>query len=295
MTNPTANLDRDSFDYIQALVLERSAIVLDPSKAYLIESRLTPVARQHGYGTLAELVAALRNPGSMDLRQEVIEAMTTHETSFFRDIHPFEALRSTILPRLIAARGQARSLNIWCAACSSGQEPYTIAMLLREHFPLLTQWNVRLLATDLSSQIVNRAREGVFTQTEVNRGLPAPLLVKHFQKVGLKWRLKDEIRRMVQFSEMNLVEAWPAMPRMDVVFLRNVLIYFSGETKRDILWKVERLLAADGCLFLGGAETTLNLSDAFARVTIDKSVCYQLQKVAGTRQLVGNENLGKIA
>ena len=204
--------------------------------------------------------------------------MTTHETSFFRDLNPFEALRLTVIPKLIAMRGQTRTLNIWCAACSSGQEPYTIAMLLRENFPALATWNVRLIATDLSEQILDRVREGIFTQAEVNRGLPAPLLVKYFKKVGLKWQLKDDLRRLVQFSEMNLIEAWPTMPRMDLVFLRNVLIYFSGETKRTILEKVARLLAPDGYLFLGGAETTLNLSESFCRTADHKTSYYQLQQ-----------------
>lgn len=280
---PAVGIDRDGFEFIQTLVRDRSAIVLDWNKAYLIETRLNPVARRHGLASLSQLVDALRSSQAADLRREVIEAMTTHETSFFRDLHPFEALRTTILPQLIAARSAARTLNIWCAACSSGQEPYTIAMLLREHFPQTVGWNVRISATDLSSQIVERAREGLFTQTEVNRGLPANLLVKYFQKAGLKWQLKDDLRRVVQFSELNLIGQWPAMPRWDVVFLRNVLIYFSAETKSDILRKVSRTIAADGSLFLGGAETTLGLSDAFTRVVVCKTSCYQPISTAAAR------------
>jgi chemotaxis protein methyltransferase CheR len=291
MNNTTPGLDQDSFEFIKAMVHDRSAIVLELNKAYLIESRLMPVARQHRFESIAQLVGALRNAANRELRQAVIEAMTTHETSFFRDLHPFEALRLHVLPPLIAARGTSRTLNIWCAACSTGQEPYTIAMMLREHFPALATWNIKLLATDLSHQILEKAGEASFSQIEVNRGLPANLLVKYFQKVGLKWQLKEEIRRMVQFSTMNLAEPWPTMPRMDVVFLRNVLIYFSTETKREILGRVERLLAADGSLFLGGAETTLNLSDAFSRVNVGKTSCYQLQRAAAAKTVVSAINL----
>ena len=183
------------------------------------------------------------------LCQEVIEAMTTHETSFFRDLHPFEALRLTVIPQLIAARGHSRTLNIWCAACSSGQEPYTIAMLLREHFPVLASWNVRLMATDLSAQILDRAREAVFTQTEVNRGLPAPSVGQVSSKGRLEMAAKDEVRRLVQFSEMNLVDCWPSMPRDGRRLpAQRADLFFQGD-ETAILGKVSRLLAPDGICF----------------------------------------------
>jgi chemotaxis protein methyltransferase CheR len=264
------------FQFISNLVRERSAISLEPGKEYLVESRLGPVARDNGLASLEDLVAAIRQPGAQNLTRQVVEAMTTNETSFFRDIHPFDALRQQILPELIAKRSKERTICVWSNACSSGQEPYTIAMILREHFPELNGWTVRLIGSDLSTQILKRARDGVFNQTEVNRGLPAPLLIKYFQKEGLQWRIKDELRRMVDFQQINLVETWPAtLPKMDIVFLRNVLIYFQPETKKVILDKLKNSLRPDGYLFLGGAETTMNLDTSFSRVQLGKAVCYQ--------------------
>ncbi len=274
----TATLTCNSFNFISDLVRERSAIVLEPGKTYLVESRLSPVARENGMHSVDDLVEALRRPGSQALTRKVVEAMTTNETSFFRDIHPFDALKAHILPELLANRARERTLTIWSNACSSGQEVYTIAMILRENFPQLAGWKVRLLATDLSSQILAKAKEGIFNQTEVNRGLPLPMLLKYFTKSGLTWRIKDEIRHMVEFSELNLVENWPVLPPMDVIFLRNVLIYFSPETKKEILGKARRVLRPDGYLFLGGAETTMNLDNAFERATVGKATCYRLAK-----------------
>lgn len=274
----TATLNCNSFNFISDLVRERSAIVLEPGKNYLVESRLAPVAREQGMHTVDELVEALRRPGAQALTRKVVEAMTTNETSFFRDMHPFDALKTQIVPELINNRSRERTLTIWSNACSSGQEVYTIAMILREYFPQLVGWRVRLIASDLSSQILAKAKEGVFNQTEVNRGLPLPMLLKYFTKNGLTWRIKDELRSMVEFSELNLVEQWPVLPPMDIIFLRNVLIYFSPETKKEILGKARRLLRPDGYLFLGGAETTMNLDSAFERVTIGKATCYRIGK-----------------
>lgn len=275
--SPATSLDSDSFGFVCNLVRTKSAIEIEPSKAYLVESRLAPIARERGLASLRELVAEMRRPGKQDLSRQVVEAMTTNETSFFRDIHPFEALKSQLLPELIARRSRERTLTIWSNACSSGQEPYTIAMILREHFPAIAGWNIRIIGSDLSSQILARARSGLFNQTEVNRGLPANLLVKYFQREGMQWRIKDEIRNMVEFSEVNLVETWPSsLPKMDIVFLRNVLIYFSPETKKTILGKVRNVLHTDGYLFLGGAETTMNLDTSFIRNQVGKAVCYVL-------------------
>ena len=275
-TSTVAIAGNGVFQFISNLVRERSAISLEPGKEYLVESRLGPVARDNGLASLEDLVAAIRQPGAQNLTRQVVEAMTTNETSFFRDIHPFDALRQQILPELVSKRSKERTLCIWSNACSSGQEPYTIAMILREHFPELNGWTVRLVGSDLSTQILKRAREGVFNQTEVNRGLPAPLLIKYFQKEGLQWRIKDELRRMVDFQQINLVETWPAtLPKMDIVFLRNVLIYFQPETKKAILDKLKNSLRPDGYLFLGGAETTMNLDTSFSRVQLGKAVCYQ--------------------
>ncbi len=265
------------FDFIRKLVRERSAIVLEPGKEYLAESRLLPVARDEGCATLQDLVAKIRADRSGGLERKIIEAMTTNETTFFRDVHPFEALRKTVLPEVLAARAAQRQLNIWCGASSSGQEPYTIAMVLRERAAELAGWSVRLLASDISREMLDRTKEGRYSQLEVNRGLPAAMLVKWFEKDGTSWQVKAELRAMLELHEMNLAGNWPAFPPLDIVFMRNVLIYFDVETKQGILAKVRRLLRPDGWLFLGGAETTLNLDDAFERVPIEKATCYRLR------------------
>jgi chemotaxis protein methyltransferase CheR len=269
-----ASIDATAFDYIRRLVLERSAIVLDENKTYLVESRLAPIVREHGLESIDQLASELRSRSWSVLHQLVVEALTTNETSFFRDLHPFETLRKFVLPELIQRRAMKRTINIWSAACSTGQEPYTIAITLREHFPELNTWAVRIYGSDLSQQVLKRAHEGIYHQNEMNRGMPATLLVKYFQKRGLQWAIREDIRRSVEFMEVNLAERWPSLPTMDIVFLRNVLIYFSCETKRKILNAVRRILATDGCLFLGGAETTLNLDDNFCRVQTGNSVHY---------------------
>ncbi len=264
------------FEYISSLVLRKSAIVLEPSKAYLIESRLAPIVRANAMESIDQLVDALRRPGALALTEDVVEAMTTNETSFYRDVHPFNALRSNVIPAIMAARQRERVLNIWSNACSSGQEVYSIAMLLKESFPELAGWRVRLIATDLSKQILEKAQSGVFTQTEINRGLPMPMILKHFKKEGVQWRISEEIRRMVEFRVLNLVEPWPAtLPKMDIVFLRNVLIYFSVDTKKQILDRAHKIIHPSGYLFLGGAETTMNLKVNFAREQISTATCYR--------------------
>ena len=269
-------LGEPEFDYIRSLVHERAAIVLEPGKSYLVESRLMPLARAEGLATVAELVARMRAQRAGRLHRLVVEAMTTNETSFFRDLRPFAALRDVVLPDLLARRAAERTLSLWCAAASSGQEPYSVAMLLREHFPQLEGWTVRLLASDISEEMVARAREGRYRQLEVNRGLPAALLVKYFEKAGVEWRLREDVRRMVEFFTVNLADAWPALPPMDAILVRNVLIYFDLETKRAILGRMRRLLRPDGYLFLGGAETTMNLDDAFERVVVSGTTCYRV-------------------
>lgn len=271
---PISNVE---FDYIAKLVRERSAIVLEAGKEYLVESRLLPVARTVGCASLPQLIARLRAQSFNGLHQKVVEAMTTNETSFFRDLHPFEALKKLVLPELIAKREKERKLHLWCAASSSGQEPYTIAMLLREHFPLLGSWTLRFVASDLSVEMIERSRNGRYSQLEVNRGMPAALLVKYFQRHGVEWQVKEEFRRMIEFRQMNLTDAWGGLPEMDLVFMRNVLIYFDVETKKSILGKVRRILRPDGYLFLGAAETTLNLDDGFERVQFEKAGCYRLR------------------
>jgi chemotaxis protein methyltransferase CheR len=275
MSTTTPLLDPPSYEYMRKLIHEHSAIALEPSKEYLVESRLLPLARQIGLPSVRDLVAQLRAGPFGVLHTQAIEAMTTNETSFFRDLHPFDALRKEVLPPLLAARSARKSLTIWSAACSSGQEPYSLAMLLREHFPQLKDWNVQIVASDLSQQMLDRCEQGQYTQQEVNRGLPATLLVKYFQKSGLLWQIKPEIRKLVRVVRINLNECWPSLPLMDVVFLRNVMIYFTPDTKRQILAKVRRQLAADGALFLGGAETTLGIDNNWERVNHGKTGSYR--------------------
>ncbi|GET40439.1 MCP methyltransferase, CheR-type [Microseira wollei NIES-4236] len=203
----------------------------------------------------------------------------TNETFLFRDEHPFQALKIHILPELLKQRQIEGNLNIWCAACSRGQEPYSIAMLMREHFSNLSSWNVQIIASDISTAMLEKARAGRYGQHEINRGLPATLLQKYFQPFGNEWQLKEEIRRIVEFRQINLTSTFPPLSPMDIIFMRNVLIYFDIETKRCILSRVRRVLKPDGYLFLGGGETTINLDDAFEPVQFGKAVCYKLRQL----------------
>lgn len=268
-------IQAQTFEFVRTLVHKRAAIVLEPGKEYLVESRLAPLARAEGFKTIDDLVQRLAATAVSPLHTKVVEAMTTNETTFYRDLHPFEALKTVILPRLIAARAATRRLTIWSAACSSGQEPVTLAMLIKEHFPELANWRVTLLATDLSSVMVERTRAGRFSQLEVNRGLPAPMLLKYFTKVGTDWLVREDIRAMIDCQVMNLATPWPVLPPMDLILMRNVLIYFDTTMKRDIFRKVRHTLAPDGYLMLGSAETTMALDDAFVRAPVGSAVVYQ--------------------
>jgi chemotaxis protein methyltransferase CheR len=264
-----------TFEYVRQLVLSRSAIVLEPGKEYLVESRLLPLAKVHGFADLDTFVDAMAGSSFNTMHRQAVEAMTTNETSFFRDHHPFEALRTHIIPELINRKAATKQLNIWCAAASTGQEPYSVAMLLREHFPVLTSWKLTFIATDLSTQVLAKARSGRYGQLEVNRGLPAPMLVKYFTKDGTEWVVKDELRNMIDYRELNLIENWPALPTFDLVMIRNVLIYFDVPTKKKILGNIRQRLAPHGYLMLGGAETTMGIDEQFERVQIDKGVAYR--------------------
>lgn len=271
-------LEASDFGFISNLVQKSSAIVLEPEKNYLVESRLLPVARREGFATISELVTRLRATPLNGLHHKVVEAMTTNETSFFRDINPFEALRKVVLPEVLQRRAAERRLQIWCGACSTGQEPYTIALILREHFGAYGDWKVGIVASDLSTDVLARAREGRYSQLDVNRGLPVPLLLKYFQRLGMEWQVKEEVRRLVEFRQLNLIDASWGIPLADIVFLRNVLIYFDLSTKKSILKKIRQVLHPDGYLFLGGAETTMNLDDSFERVTFERAGYYRLRK-----------------
>jgi chemotaxis protein methyltransferase CheR len=269
-------VSESALTFVRELVYSRAAIVLPPGKEYLIESRLAPLAKDEGYGSIEELVSVLKGKGDGDLRTRVVEAMTTTETSFFRDIHPFEALKRKVLPELVEARKARREITIWCGASSTGQEPYSLAMLWRETFPHLANWNFKVVATDINSVVLDRAKEGRYRQIEVNRGLPAALLVKYFEAHGPEWQIRPEIRQLVQFLPENLIApSWTNVPTADLVMLRNVLIYFDVPTKRDILGKVRRVLRGDGVLFLGGAETTLQIDENWERLQDGKAVFYK--------------------
>jgi chemotaxis protein methyltransferase CheR len=275
MTLATTN-----FDWVRQLVHKESAIVLQPGKEYLVEARLLPIARSMGLADVGKLVDAVRSRPDADSTRRIVEALTTNETSWFRDGDPFTALTSTVLPALVAARGPNEPLKIWSAACSSGQEPYTIAMLLEDALPNAAT-RVSITATDLSREMVERTRTGRFSQLEVNRGLPAPMLVRHFTRAGNEWEVAPALKRMVTASECNL--AAPALPRMgpfDVVYLRNVLIYFDLSTKQAILRRVREVMRPDGWLFLGAAETTLGVDDTWERVVIGRSSAYRPLKGA---------------
>lgn len=265
------------FEFIRKMIYEQSAIVLEPGKEYLVEARLQPLAQKEGLSTIQELVVKMRQDKSNGLQQKVVDAMTTNETSFFRDIHPFETFKKIIVPDIMAKRATTREFNIWCGASSSGQEPYTLAMVLRENFPALATWKITFIATDISQQMLTRSRNGIYSQLEINRGLPAAYMVKYFQRISTDWQIKDDLRKMIDFRELNLCQNWPAMPRMDVVFMRNVLIYFDVNTKKTILSKIRQMMRPDGYLFMGAAETTLNLDDNFMRMDYQQSGCYKIR------------------
>ena len=263
------------YDFIANLLRDQCALVLDPGKDYLINSRLSPIAQRHGLTSIDHLVRRLRDTSDSSLVSDVVEAMVTTETSFFRDVHPFETLKKIVLPKLIELRRPQRQLNIWCAASSSGQEPYSIAMLLKEYFPDLAGWQINLTATDISHEMLQRSRAGRYSQLEVNRGLPTNLLLKWFRQEGGVWEIDEQIRRMMTFKPMNLAQPWPAMPVWDLIFLRNVMIYFDNDVKKSILGRVSRSLGDDGYLVLGGAETTFGLDNSFQRIETLKSGYYQ--------------------
>jgi chemotaxis protein methyltransferase CheR len=268
-------LSQSDFDYVRHLVRGESAIVLEQEKQYLVEARLSSLAQREGLGSVPELVGRLRQRPDEALTAKVVEAMTTTETYFFRDHKPFEALRREVLPALTLARAATRRLRIWSAACSTGQEAYSLGIVVHELFAARPDWDVQILATDINGDVLARAREGSYGQLEVNRGLPAAMLVRYFTQHGGQWRIKEEVRRLLRFELLNLTRPWPTLPPMDVIFLRNVMIYFDLPTKQQILARVRRVLRPDGYLFLGGSETTLNVDDGFVREELAGTSCYR--------------------
>ncbi|HEX7969538.1 MAG TPA: protein-glutamate O-methyltransferase CheR [Stellaceae bacterium] len=249
------------FELLCRLLKDRSGLMLAADKAYLIESRLLPVVRRRNMKSLDDLVAALRNRPEEEMVRDIVEAMTTNESSFFRDLKPFEQFRDFVLPQIMKARASTRTMRIWSAACSSGQEPYTIAMILNEEKDALAGWQVEIIATDLSTEILEKAQAGVYSQFEVQRGLPIQLLVKYFRQEGERWRIDPAIRNMVRYRCLNLLEDFSPLGQFDVIFCRNVLIYFDQPTKTMVLDRLAQLLPPDGFLFLGGAETIIGISD----------------------------------
>ena len=251
------------FDFLRRMLKERSGLVLSAEKDYLLESRLLPLARRHGMTSLGELATRLRQPGSASLAIAVTEAMTTNETFFFRDRIPFDHLRETVIPALAAARSREKRIRIWCTAAASGQEPYSIAMVLKGLGAQLNGFRVDIVATDLSADVIDRAKAGIYSQFEVQRGLPIQLLVKYFSKSGDAWEIAPELRGMVQFRTLNLLNDFSPLGQFDVVFCRNVLIYFDQPTKVGVLERIARQMPRDGYLMLGAAETVVGLTDCF--------------------------------
>lgn len=254
------------YDFIRKLLKQRSGLMLSAEKQYLVESRLMPVARRNGIADLSELTRRLRCGGDQALTAEVVEAMTTNETFFFRDRIPFDHFRTCIMPALMKSRERHRRIRIWCAACSTGQEPYSLAMALREMGATCDGFRIEILATDLSTAVLEKAKAGIYSQFEVQRGLPIQLLLKYFTQAGDSWQIAPDIRAMVQFRAINLLDDFSRLGQFDLVVCRNVLIYFDQTVKSDILDRLAQVVASDGFLILGAAETTIGLTQGFKSV-----------------------------
>ena len=250
------------FDALRHFLSRASGLSLDADKAYLAESRLAPILERMGLINLGELIRRLNGRADAELGREVIDAMMTNETFFFRDRVPFDNFRKVVLPQLLEARRNVRRLRIWCCACSSGQEPYSLAMILDEEAQKLAGWNVEILATDLSRSVLAGAREGLYSQFEVQRGLPISHLLRYFRQEGDRWRINEHVRSRVHFEELNLMSDFQGLGRFDVVFCRNVLIYFDVPTKKKVLDRLVQVLMPDGYFVMGAAETVVGLSDA---------------------------------
>ncbi len=271
----------EDFNFLTQLVNKRSGLVLTEDKAYLLESRLMPVARKRGMKGLEELVSAIRTSNEEALMREVTEAMTTNESFFFRDIKPFDTFRDVILPELQKSRAAKKSFRIWCAAASSGQEPYSLAIVLKEQAAKLAGWSHKIIATDISTEMLEKAGKGIYSQFEVQRGLPIQMLLKYFQKANDVWQIDSSLREMVEFKEFNLLNDPKPLGTFDVVFCRNVLIYFDQPTKTRILDWISRMIPADGRLILGGAETVLGITDKFQPVPGQRGVYCLAEAIPG--------------
>lgn len=249
------------FEFLRAYLKQRSGLALTAEKRYLVESRLAPVCRRFAFATLHDLIGSLKLPHSGDVERAVVEAMTTNETFFFRDRTPFDMFRDVVLPQAIQRNAARKKLRIWCAAASTGQEPYSIAMLLQEAAPRLAGWQIDLVATDISGEVIEKAKLGLYSQFEVQRGLPVQWLLKYFTQIGEQWQIAASLRSMVEFRQFNLLHGFEGFGTFDVIFCRNVLIYFDAPTKSDILARFGHSLAPGGALLLGAAETVIGLTD----------------------------------
>jgi chemotaxis protein methyltransferase CheR len=265
------------YEYVQRLLLERAAIRINVEQEYLVRSRLEPIAKRVGLPDLTALVEQLRREPYGTLHREVVEAMTTNETSFFRDIHPFETLKSVVIPEIITRKGPDRTLRIWSAACAAGQEPYSLAMLLSD-MPQLAGFRIQIVASDLSRTVLAKAQQGSYNTLEVGRGLPARMLAQHFERAGTAFKVRGPLRSMIEWKQLNLAGAWPALPIFDIVFMRNVLIYFAPSTNEMVLKNVRNTLHPHGYLFLGTTENMLGLSVGFETVTKGKTMFYRPRK-----------------
>ncbi|MDP9798078.1 chemotaxis protein methyltransferase CheR [Catenuloplanes nepalensis] len=268
-------LSQQDFSFVAGLVRREASIVLAPGKEYLVEARLIPVARQIGAASVTEFLANIQRRPDPTHQRMIVDALTTNETSWFRDREPFTALTEQILPELISSRATSRKLRFWSAACSSGQEPYSLAITLQQALP--AGWNYEIVGSDISTEMIKRAEAGEFSQVEINRGLPAAQLVHYFERAGAHWRIAPSLRRNVSFTRLNLTAPLPPLPPFDVVFLRNVLIYFDVDTKRTVLKNIGRMLRPDGWLFLGAAETTIGIDDNYERVVAGRTSAYRLK------------------
>jgi chemotaxis protein methyltransferase CheR len=268
-------LTQAEFSFVSQLVRREASIVLAPGKEYLVEARLIPVARAVGAPGVTEFLADLQRRPDPSNQRRIIDALTTNETSWFRDREPFAALTDVVLPELVKSRGSARKVRLWSAASSSGQEAYSLAITLQENLP--PGWSHEIMGTDISTEMIKRAEAAEYSQVEVNRGLPAAQLVQYFERSGAHWRITPALRRNVSFRLLNLTAPLPAMQPFDVIFLRNVLIYFDVAVKRTVLQNVARLLRPDGWLFLGAAETTIGIDDNYERVAAGRTSAYRVR------------------
>lgn len=251
------------FEFIAREVKERSGLVLTPEKAYLLETRLAPIARREGIATVAELLRVVRTRREERVIAQIVDALSTNETFFFRDKTPFDAVRDTVIPALFTAKGRGARLRVWCAACSTGQEPYSLAMTFEEMRAAGQPVEAEIIATDLSERVLEKARSGLYGQFEVQRGLPIQMLVKHFTKQGEAWKISDRIRSQVDFRKVNLLEPFGSLGQFDLVFCRNVLIYFDAEAKKRVLERIAAQMHDHSFLVLGGSESTMGITDAF--------------------------------